>query len=346
MGNRDILAIGTSAGGVEALRFLVKGLPRDLPAAVLVTIHISNRATLLDKILTQAGALAASFAAEGEALRQGHVYIAPPERHLIVDNDRLWLGTGPRENSARPAIDPMLRSVAICCGPRAIGVILTGALGDGASGLWALKQAGGITLVQDPSDAVYPEMPMTALNLAKPDHVVRLADLPARLKGLVREPAGKPLALPEGTKREVEIAWNGGSTIAPMDKIHELDRIGRRSVLACPDCGGVMWEIREDDLLRYRCHAGHAYTAEVMGLALEDGLRRALASALRALEERIALARSLQEQAASRQRRLLAEIWAERAKEYEQEAAIIRNSMQRIDELAADAAKKDSFSAP
>jgi two-component system chemotaxis response regulator CheB len=192
--NRDILAIGSSAGGVEALRYLANGFPRDFAASVLVTIHLSSKSGL-DKILTQAGPLPAGFASDGESLEMSRIYIAPPERHLIVDSDRLWLGTGPPENHARPAIDPMFRSAALCCGPRTIGLVLTGALGDGASGLWALKQSGAITLVQDPSDARNPEMPMTALSRSKPDHIVRLADLPALLVGLVKLLPGTPLPL-------------------------------------------------------------------------------------------------------------------------------------------------------
>jgi two-component system, chemotaxis family, protein-glutamate methylesterase/glutaminase len=237
MANRDILAIGTSAGGVDALRFTAGEFPRDLPASVLVTIHLSSRfESSLDELIAQSGPLPATFATNGEVLKKGRIYIAPPEHHLIVDTDRLWLGDGPRENYARPAIDPMFRSAAICCAARAIGVVMTGTLGDGASGLLALKQSGGITVVQDPSDAIHPEMPMMALSRAKPDHVVRLADLPPLLVSLVREPAGKPLAFRTGSN--LQIARNGGSKTDPMNGFRYLDEAGRRSVLACPDCGG------------------------------------------------------------------------------------------------------------
>src|SRR5262249_34896646 len=140
------------------------------------------------------------------------------------------------------------RSVAICCGPRAIGVVLTGTLGDGASGLWALRRAGGIAAVQDPSDALFPEMPMNALKRAWPDYVVHLAQMPSLLDRLVREPAGKVGEVPDGVEDEVQIAKHGGMGMDAMDAI------GRRSVLACPDCGGVMWEIQEGELTRYRCH--------------------------------------------------------------------------------------------
>jgi two-component system, chemotaxis family, protein-glutamate methylesterase/glutaminase len=283
MANRDLLAIGTSAGGVEALIFLAGRLQHDLPASILVTIHLPSHArSSLDEVLMRAGPLPASFAKNGDLLRKSRIYVAPPDRHLLVDGDRISLGEGPRENNARPAIDPMLRSAAVCCGSRTIGVVLTGTLGDGASGLLTVRQGGGITVVQDPKDAAYAEMPLTALNRAKPDHVVRLKDIPALLSSLAHQPAGEAKPLPRSIKYEVEVARTGRSS---MD---EMDEFGRRSVLACPDCGGVMWEIDEGEMSRFRCHVGHTYTAELMSLALDENLRRALASAVRALEERAA----------------------------------------------------------
>jgi two-component system, chemotaxis family, protein-glutamate methylesterase/glutaminase len=223
----------------------------------------------------------------------------------------------------------MFRSAAVCCGARSIGVILTGTLGDGASGLWALKQCGAITAVQHPSDAAYPEMPATALSRSAPDHLVSLAEMPALLERLVRQPAGDAVPIPEGIRHEVEIAKSGRSNM------HHMDRIGRRSVLACPDCHGIMWEIDEGGLARYRCHVGHAYTAELMSLALEEGLTRALASALRALEERIAVAKKLHDQASDSGRIQSAKSWARKARELEGEADVIRTSIRRLDTLAA-----------
>jgi two-component system, chemotaxis family, protein-glutamate methylesterase/glutaminase len=334
MANRDILAVGTSAGGVEALVFLARRLPRDFPASVLVTIHLPSYArSALDEILTGSGPLPAAFASDGENLRKGRIFIAPPDRHLLVEGERLWLGEGPRENNSRPAIDPMLRSTALCCCGRAIGVVLTGTLGDGASGLWAVNQCGGITVVQDPNDAAFSEMPATALNRAKPGHVVRLADMPALLDSLVHQPVGQAGAMPGNIKYEVEIARNGHSVM------NNLDGLGRRSALVCPDCGGVMWEIDEGEVVRYRCHVGHTYTAEVMSLALDESLRRALATAKRVLEDRLALARKLYKQASDGGHRLLAQTWAEKAREVEGEMAVIRSSIRRLERVAEAATK-------
>jgi two-component system chemotaxis response regulator CheB len=271
------------------------------------------------------------FARNGETVRKSRIYIAPPDRHLLLDGDRLSLGEGPRENNARPAIDPMLRSTARCCGPRSVGAVLTGTLGDGASGLWALRRCGGLTVVQDPKDAAFSEMPLTALHRAKPDHVVSLADMPGLFDDLANQPPGAPKQVPASLKYELAVAKSG------RGNMNEMDHIGRRSVLGCPDCGGVMWEIDEDELIRYRCHVGHTYTAEVMSLAIDDGLRRALATALRALEERVALANKLQRQADVAGHRLLAENWAERGREFELELNVIRDSIRRMDCIAADA---------
>ncbi len=330
MAHRDILAIGTSAGGFEALRFLASRFPPDFPASVLVTIHLpSHFQSHLDMLLSKSGPLPASFARDGETPKSGRIYIATPERHLLVLGNKLHLGHGPRENFARPAIDPMFRSVAACCAERAIGVVLTGSLGDGSAGLHVLKQAGGITVVQDPADAAFPEMPRRAMTRATPDHVIGLAEMPMLLAELVREPIGKGAPVPEITQYEVDVARGGR---ANMD---DMDRLGRRSVLACPDCHGIMWEIDEGNVVRFRCHLGHAYTAELMSVALDENLRRALGSALRSLEERVALMHKLHQQARSRKTPKLAEMWGHRAEEYEQEANVVRESIRRVDALAS-----------
>ena len=210
-------------------------------------------------------------------------------------------------------------------------MVLTGALGDGASGLWALGHLGGMTVVQDPRDAAFPEMPLTALNRAQPDHVVPLEKLPTLLENLVHQPMGKPRPVPETVKYEVETARSGR---ASMD---DMDHIGRRSVLSCPDCGGVMWEIDEGELTRYRCHVGHAYTDELMHLAVDESLRRALGSALRALDERVTLVRKLAERAAASGHNELAEAWVRR-REFDHEVGIINEAIQRLDRMVAKSA--------
>jgi two-component system, chemotaxis family, protein-glutamate methylesterase/glutaminase len=329
MANRDILAIGASAGGVEALSFLAQNFPRDFPAAVLVTVHLSSEGgSVLDEILGRSGPLPAVFATDNDRLRKARIYVAPANRHLIVEDDRLVLGHGSRENNARPAIDAMMRSAAACCGPRTVGVVLTGTLSDGASGLWAIDQCGGITVVQDPADAEFSDMPTNALNRMKPDHVVSLTAMPKLLNTLVSQPAGESSPIPESVKFEVEIARGYFSSI------DDMDRFAGRSGFACPDCHGAMWEIKEGDLVRYRCHVGHTYAADLMSIALDENLRRALGSALRALEERRALARRLENQSRQNNHLRLASSWATRAEEYERELHAIRSSVRRLDDIA------------
>jgi len=331
MSHRDILAIGASAGGFGALRYLAGEFPPDFPASVLVVIHLSSHfQSSLDAILSQSGPLPASFATDGARMEPGRIYIGPPDSHLLVaDQDRLQLGHGPRENNCRPAIDPLFRSLALCCGARSVGAVLTGTLGDGAAGLQTLKQCGGISVVQEPSDADFPEMPMAALSKSKPTHVASLAGMPALFQKLVKQPVAPPVNVPPEVRYEVNVAAGGPGSMS------EMDRIGERSLFACPDCHGVMWEIKDGDLIRYRCHVGHAYTAELMSLALDENLTRALASGLRALDERVALAQRLYKQAHEAGRHHVSESWQRKIHDFEEEADVLRNSIKRVDEIAA-----------
>jgi two-component system, chemotaxis family, protein-glutamate methylesterase/glutaminase len=217
-------------------------------------------------------------------------------------------------------------------------VVLTGTLGDGASGLWAVKQCGGTTVVQDPDDAAFSEMPINALNRTKPDHVASLAEMPALLDRLVRQPAGEAGTVPITVKHEVEIAKTGHMH---MDT-DNMDDLGHRSVLVCPDCGGTMWEIGEGNVTRYRCHVGHVHTAEVMSLALDRGLHRALATAQRVLEDRVALSRKLHDQAQDGGHQLLAKTWADKEREFQGEMNVVRDAMLRMERVARDAKREKS----
>jgi two-component system, chemotaxis family, protein-glutamate methylesterase/glutaminase len=330
--HHDVVAIGTSAGGVEALIHLAGRLSRDFPAAVLITLHLPKAGrSELDQLLSRSGPLPARFAQPEDLLVNGRIFIAPPDHHLLVEGDRLNLGRGPPENNSRPAIDPMFRSIALCCGERAIGVVLTGTLGDGASGLGSLKALGGQTVVQDPKDAAYAEMPFNAMNHVMPHHVVALGDLPRLLNQLVRLPRAAKVAAPPSLAAEVATARGQESSI------EVLDQIGTRSVLACPECHGVMWEISDGGASHYRCHVGHAFGDEMLDVLLDANLKGALASAQRVLEERHALIRKLERQASANGHRLLVENWAARAKQVQSELAVLRATIKRLDELSSSA---------
>jgi two-component system, chemotaxis family, protein-glutamate methylesterase/glutaminase len=231
--HHDVVAIGASAGGFPALSELARGLPGDFAAAILVTIHLHPEAsTVLADLIARAGALPAAFARDGEKIVPGGIYIAPPDLHLLADGERMLLRRGPRENGARPAIDPMFRSIAHGYGSRAIGVILTGGLNDGSSGLRAIKHCGGVAVVQDPRDAHDPEMPTSALAASAVDHVVPIREMAALLARLVAQPA-----LP-GPPPSAELAREVGIAAQRDSGLAAAEAMGERSVLTCPECHG------------------------------------------------------------------------------------------------------------
>ncbi|QDT14803.1 Chemotaxis response regulator protein-glutamate methylesterase [Alienimonas californiensis] len=226
-------------GGQEALVAMCRALPPDLPAAVLIVSHtVPYGRPLLARILDRAGPLPATHPADGEPVRPGHVYVAPPDRHLLLVDDVLRLSRGPHENNTRPAVDPLLRSVAVARGPRAIGVVLTGLLNDGASGLRAVKRCGGIAVVQDPEDAAYPDMPKAALAAVGADRVdyrLTLANLGATLGRLVREPTGPAVPVPDDLRAEVALSEG------VVNERTQGYQSGPAVPLACPECHGTLW---------------------------------------------------------------------------------------------------------
>jgi two-component system chemotaxis response regulator CheB len=276
-----VVVIGASAGGLEALKELVRNLPADFPAAVCVVMHTSPQSpAVLNDILTRAGRLAAVNATNGERLLDGRIYVAPPDHHLLVEPGRVRVTRGPKENRFRPAIDPLFRSAAQVSGPAAIGVILTGNLDDGTAGLWAVKRLGGIAVVQHPDDASFPSMPLSALKHVNVDHVVPLSQMGALLTRLTRaQPFATPLPASNSIEIEVNIAKTGNALDAGVETL------GGPSRYACPECHGVLLELKEGDRLRFRCHTGHAYSTESLLAALNEGIDESLWLGVRALEE-------------------------------------------------------------
>ena len=284
-----LVVIGASAGGVHALLEISEALPASFPAPVCIVQHIGSHRSVLPELLRFRGANQAVHARHGQLLAAGTLYVAPPDRHLMVDGDTLRLTHGPKENHTRPAIDPLFRSAALSFGPRAIGVILTGQMDDGSAGLKSIKDCGGIAVVQDPRSAAEAQMPRSALQNVDVDHCVPLAEvapLLTRLVGAAVAPAESRSAVPEPVLREVAI--NRGE--APMENLAE---IATPSTLTCPDCGGTLWEVNDPRPLRYRCHTGHAFTALSLAEAQQDAVEDALWSSVRALRERELLLRRL-----------------------------------------------------
>lgn len=320
-GNRDLVVIGASAGGVDALRALVGALPRDFPASVHVVVHRGQEGrALLAAILSASGPLPAVMATEGQRIERGRIYVAPPDRHLLIEGDHLHVRRGPRENRVRPAIDPLFRSAAACCTTRVIGVVLTGMLNDGSSGLLAVKRCGGLALVQDPREAAFPDMPRSAIAHVEVDHVLPIRGLAALLPALAASPRPEPVDVPEEIRIEALIAAQE-LTVLPDPATPPL---GRLSPLTCPECHGAMSEIRESGLLRFRCHTGHAFTLETLRGAYSEAWERTLYAALRSQQEQEMLARRLAEEATEHGQARLAESFERRAKDYEEGAELIR----------------------
>lgn len=286
----DIIVIGASAGGVETLKQLASALPEDLPAAIFVVLHVAPEGPgYLPGILEGAGPLRASFAENGERFASGRIYVAPPDQHMLIEPGRVRIFRGPKENRHRPAIDPLFRSAAWAYGPRVIGVILSGTLDDGTSGLWAVKSCGGLAVVQDPADALYGEMPSNALACVQADHVPPLEEIALLLAELARTPAAGTVrpALAEKLKLEDEFAMM-------KHDITEMDKLGEPSAFTCPACKGALWQL-EGGVLRYRCHVGHAYSADSLLASQSETVEEALFFAIRAMEEKAAISRRIAE---------------------------------------------------
>lgn len=281
-----VIAVAASAGGVEALNAFVAALPAGFAGAVLVVLHISSAGpSVLPAILSRSGRLPARHPADGEELAAGVILVAPPDRHLAVSGSTVRVTAGPRENGHRPAADVLLRSVATHWGERAAGVVLSGTMDDGAAGLRAVRVAGGLSLVQDPTEAAFPGMPLAAIAEADPQVIARigpitdklcewLAELPAKAAepGLAADKDSKSRASPD-----------------TGDLVGEADVTS----LTCPECGGTLWRRNEDGAERFRCRVGHTYSADSLLIGKQTALESALWAAIVALEERAEVARRI-----------------------------------------------------
>lgn len=332
--NQTVAVVGASAGGVEALVALVRGLPADLPAAVLVVLHVPPfGVSRLPQILARAGPLPAAHARDGEAIVAGRIYVAPPDRHLLVRAGSVALTRGPRENYSRPAIDPLFRTAARAYGPRVVGVILSGALSDGSAGLLAVKARGGAAIVQDPDEAAVESMPRSALRLVAADHVLPTAAIGPMVARLARRPVAKGATMTERDDEE-RIA-----TVIEDDFLAQAEdrRANHETLYTCPDCGGVLWQADAGPALRFRCHVGHAYGPEVLLTQKSEELEEALWSCLRLLKERS----TLSQQAALRSRGERAGRVQEQAQHDEEHARIIRELLESLPNLPLEDAGSD-----
>jgi two-component system chemotaxis response regulator CheB len=330
-----VIAIGGSWGSIAAILELCKGLPSDIQAAICIVIHLSPR--FPSRVADLFGArcpMPVVAALEGARLETGRVYVGQPDRHLIVQDGTIRLGDGPRENRARPAIDPLFRSVGVSYGARAVGLVLTGLLDDGASGLADLKRCGGVTVVQNPRDAEAAEMPLAALGASAIDYRAPLADLGELLETLTRQPAGPSPPPPDDVRLEVEIAL--GRPIGAED----IARLADPSALSCPACGGVLSQMRNAPPLRFRCQVGHAYSAETLDREQEGSVDEAMRVALRIIEERATLTRKMGAEARMAGRKASAAMFDDTADEARRQAEVLRLAVAA--KIGRDRAQGDS----
>lgn len=319
---RDVIVIGASTGGVEALTKIVAGLPRDLNAAVFVVLHIGEDAhSHLPTILNRAGALPAAHAVDEEPIRRGRIYVAPPGLQTYIHRGRLSVRRGPRENLHRPAIDALFRTAAHYYGARVVGVILSGALDDGTAGLAAIKKAGGVAIVQDPRDARVPDMPMNALEQTDADSVRSAAEIPAFL----RELTGVDGELVDGAPLRQEVPLETIEEAETPREAYRSAELGQAAEFTCPDCSGTLYQINDGPRVRFRCRVGHSYSEETIVDAQSVALERALWAALRALEERHALLDKMAGYARKRGHQSVATLFAEKAQQVDEDAKAIHD---------------------
>ena len=321
MPRHDVIVIGASAGGVEALITLVGSLPADLPAAIFLVLHIPAQSpSLLPDILNRVGPLHALHPVDGQTIQYGHIYVAPPDHHLMIEEGIVRVIRGPKENRHRPAIDPLFRSAARTYGTRVVGIILTGSMDDGTAGLLAIKRRGGKTIVQDPQDALFSSMPQSAIAHVEVDHVMPLSDMGPLLTQLVHEQATEQGSFPVSEVMEME------TKLAAMDMREGQygENVGTPSVFSCPECGGVLWEVHDGNLLRFRCRVGHAYSVDSVLAGQTETVEEALWTALKTLQESASLSRRLAHDASNGGRDWLAKRFDERVQEAEKHAAVIR----------------------
>jgi two-component system, chemotaxis family, protein-glutamate methylesterase/glutaminase len=291
---RDVIVIGTSAGGLEALDQLIGHLPTDLPACIVIVQHMDpgNSGEPLLRRLGRHQAFHPRLARDGERLKTSQIYVAPPDNHLVIKKGKMLVTKGAAENRHRPGIDPLFRSAALSHGARVIGVVLTGMMDDGTSGLIAIKRCGGVTVAQDPRDAAYSGMPLSALDHANVDYCVTIAEMGPLLTTLVSKPRGKSKAVPDDIRTEAVIAER------VLSDISQVNGLGKQVPYNCPGCGGVLWKIDGAGQKRYRCHTGHSYSGLSLLTSQSEKIEEMLWISLRMFEERRNLLTSMIEDSA------------------------------------------------
>jgi two-component system, chemotaxis family, protein-glutamate methylesterase/glutaminase len=338
---RNIIVIGASAGGFEALQRLVSGLPKDLPASLFIVWHMAPDVRgVLPQVLNRAGTLYAAHPYDHEHIVPNRIYVAPPDRHLLVERGRVHVTRGPKENRFRPAIDPLFRSAAYAYGPRVIGVILSGALDDGTSGLWTVKHRGGLAIVQDPNEAEVPSMPENALREVAVDYCVPVAQMAALLTRLSKEEVrgAVEINMADDEQAKIEIG------IAAEDSAFEagVTKFGALSPYTCPECHGVLSQLQDGHRFSFRYHTGHAFSADTLLACVTETIEDSLYSTIRGIEESIMLLNHIGDHYAEINQPKLAAVYFRKAQEAEARVQFVRQAVLSHEQLSKDSLRQQA----
>jgi two-component system chemotaxis response regulator CheB len=286
---RNLIVIGASAGGIKAITKIIEGLSQSINAAIMVVLHVSRKSNIgnISEIFQRSTNLECVVATNNLIIEKGKIYLASPEHHLLVNGPVMLVNQGPEENKYRPSIDVLFRSAAVHYGNQAIGVVITGMLEDGTSGMYAIKTCGGLCIVQDPSEAEYADMPRNVMRKIEVDYMAPLDEIPIIIQNIVNNPLPPKIAIPDELKVEADL------TEKLMSDINKIKKIADRSDFVCPDCGGGLWAIKNDPTHRYRCHTGHVYTEKLLQDLQDLKIEETIWVSIRMLEEKRSMLRML-----------------------------------------------------
>lgn len=333
MDKRNIIVVGASAGGFEAMKVLISGLPQSLDASVFIVWHMpADVRGVLPQVLNKLQGLFAAHAVDMEPVKPGRIYVAPPDHHLVLEDEYVRVTRGPKENRFRPAIDPLFRSAALAYGSRVIGIILSGALDDGSMGLWTVKQYGGVAMVQDPSDADVPSMPQNAIRSVEPDYVLPVAEMAAILTRMIREPVPTVQGLPEHherTKFEIGIAMEKRTQ-------NHLLEFGELSPYTCPECHGVLSSFQEGRNSRFRCHTGHSFSVETLLASVTETIEESIWSAVRSVQESVLLLNHIGDHFAETNQPKLAALYFRKAASARERVELLRKAVLQNERLSTE----------
>jgi len=341
MEKRNIIVIGASAGGFDAFKTIVRNLPTNIEASIFIVWHMSPDVRgILPQVLNRISPIYSAHALDKEEIKPNRIYIAPPDHHLLVEEGIVRVTRGPKENRFRPAVDPLFRSAAYTYGNRVIGVVLSGALDDGTAGLWAIKHNGGLAVVQDPNDAEVPSMPENAIREVAVDYTVPVKDMGPLLYELSQKPVeinNHAMEDKEKTKAEIKVAEEDDAFDIGVTKFGQL------SPFTCPECHGVLSVLKDGKRERYRCHTGHAYSADSLLASVTEKIEDSLYSALRGVEESIMLLNHMGDHFAERNHPMLAALYFQKAMDADARAHLVRQAVLNHEQLSNDSIRQQAL---